>query len=36
MVLVLEGMEEEVAEAFDLINSIKGEPALPMPEMVKR
>ena len=36
VVLAIEGLEEEVAEAFELIRSIKGEPALPAPQMMRR
>ena len=36
VVLAIEGIEEDVSEAFELIKSIKGEPALPTPQMVRR
>ncbi len=36
VVLAIAGTEEDVAHAFELIRSIKGEPALPAPEMVRR
>ena len=36
VLVAVEGLEDEVIEAFDLIISIKGEAALPMPQMMRR